>query len=141
MNLAADTVARSNAVHIRLIISNVCSCEWLIKPVLLFYCRYETVQRTGTSVDGDPASEYYVLMLGGGESDLPSVYKERYHTGKQKHQHIYFNTKTGGTFNATCGQRVPTGTFPFYYKKKDRQCTYNVTMRRVRVMFIPPRLS
>jgi hypothetical protein len=38
--------------------------------------------------------------------------------------------------------RVPTGTFRFYYKKKkDRHCTYSVTMRRVRVLFIPPRLS
>jgi hypothetical protein len=65
-NLAANTETPSNAVHIRLVTSNVCSCEWLIKPALLFFCRYETVQRTGTTVDGDPASEYYVLMLGGG---------------------------------------------------------------------------
>jgi hypothetical protein len=37
---------------------------------------------------------------------------------KKKYQHVIFNTKAGGTFNATCGQRVPIGTFPFLLKKR-----------------------
>jgi hypothetical protein len=96
----ADTAMRSNTVHIRL------SCEWLIKQVFLFFCRYETVHDNGASGDCDTASEYYVglIMLGENKPDLPSVYNERYHSGKQICQLVILNTKPSGTFNATCGQ-------------------------------------
>jgi len=58
--------------------------------MILFFCRYETVQRTGTSVYGDAASEYYLLPGGGKNIWFAAVYKERYHNEKQKYQHIYF---------------------------------------------------
>jgi hypothetical protein len=87
------------------------------KTGALFFCRYETVHGTGTSVDCDAASEYHVLTLGGRTPELPSVYNERYHNGKQICQHVIFNTKPGGIFNANVRSASTYRQLPFLLKK------------------------
>jgi hypothetical protein len=69
MNVTAGTQTRSNAGRIWLIISNVCSCELLIKPALLFFCGYEMIERSGIRRRW-PSKRILRINAGGGGDPL-----------------------------------------------------------------------